>query len=42
MNATVNCDTGIPSSPSADKTPRPTPRLTPITNNGTSAVNSDR
>ncbi|SIJ35423.1 Uncharacterised protein [Mycobacteroides abscessus subsp. abscessus] len=42
MNATVNCDTGIPINPSPDSTPRPTAKLSPITSSGNSAVNTDR
>ncbi|CNI05571.1 Uncharacterised protein [Mycobacteroides abscessus subsp. abscessus] len=42
MNATVNCETGMPISPSAESTPRPTARLIPITSSGSSAVNTDR
>ena len=42
MKATVNCETGIPNSPSTDSTPRPTARLMPITSRGNSAVNTDR
>ncbi|VBA31254.1 hypothetical protein LAUMK35_04977 [Mycobacterium pseudokansasii] len=42
MNATVNCETGIPISPSAESTPRPTARLSPITSSGSNAVNTDR
>ena len=42
MKATVNCDTGMPSSPSAESSPRPTARLMPITSSGNSAVNTDR
>ncbi|SHX23446.1 Uncharacterised protein [Mycobacteroides abscessus subsp. abscessus] len=42
MNATVNCETGSPDSPSAESTPRPTAKLSPITSSGSSAVNSDR
>ncbi|SKK90324.1 Uncharacterised protein [Mycobacteroides abscessus subsp. massiliense] len=42
MNATVNCETGIPSWPRAESTPRPTTRLTAITSSGSSAVNTER
>ncbi len=42
MNATVNCETGMPSCPNADKTPRPTARLSPMTSKGNNAVNNDR
>ena len=35
-------DTGMPASPSADSTPRPTARLSPMTSSGDSAVNTDR
>ena len=42
MKATVNWETGMPISPRADSTPRPTARLNPITSSGNSAVNTDR
>ena len=42
MKATVNWETGMPISPSAESTPRPTARLSPITSSGNNAVNTDR
>ena len=42
MNATVNCETGMPSSPNADMTPAGYGEMIPMTRSGSNAVNTDR